>query len=281
MEEKKLEKNGYACPQLLDLIPSEKDWLKRDRGGGEVESLGALEKMKLELRLSPPGGEVHFLLKEYKEDEEDSPAVLPANYLSNFLSDSNKNTTTEVRRGFFDTVEQNPEGSSHDHQQRQLSLERKAHAAHDHGSLEKTSAQMRSTSSSVVGWPPIRSYRKNLACGSTKQPNDSQIGTPESSLKARILNKGLFVKINMDGIPIGRKVDLTAYDSYEKLSSAVEELFCSLVSASQGDPTDSVTSNTALKKLAFTCLLDGHGEYTLVYEDIEGDRMLVGDVPWQ
>lgn len=28
-------------------------------------------------------------------------------------------------------------------------------------------------------------------------------------------------------------------------------------------------------------ILDGSGEYTLVYEDNEGDRMLVGDVPWQ
>lgn len=28
-------------------------------------------------------------------------------------------------------------------------------------------------------------------------------------------------------------------------------------------------------------LLDGSGEYTLVYEDNEGDRMLVGDVPWK
>jgi len=26
--------------------------------------------------------------------------------------------------------------------------------------------------------------------------------------------------------------------------------------------------------------LNGNGEYTLVYEDNEGDRMLVGDVPW-
>jgi auxin-responsive protein IAA len=32
---------------------------------------------------------------------------------------------------------------------------------------------------------------------------------------------------------------------------------------------------------AITGLLDGSGEYTLVYEDNEGDRMLVGDVPWQ
>ena len=30
-----------------------------------------------------------------------------------------------------------------------------------------------------------------------------------------------------------------------------------------------------------TGVLNGSGEYTLVYEDNEGDRMLVGDVPWQ
>lgn len=29
----------------------------------------------------------------------------------------------------------------------------------------------------------------------------------------------------MDGIPIGRKVNLGAYDSYERLSLAVKELF--------------------------------------------------------
>lgn len=28
-------------------------------------------------------------------------------------------------------------------------------------------------------------------------------------------------------------------------------------------------------------LLDGSGEYTLVYKDNEGGRMLVGDVPWK
>lgn len=41
--------------------------------------------------------------------------------------------------------------------------------------------------------------------------------------------KGLFVKINMDGVPIGRKVDLKAHDSYEKLSSSVDELFRGLL----------------------------------------------------
>lgn len=35
------------------------------------------------------------------------------------------------------------------------------------------------------------------------------------------------------------------------------------------------------KTKTITGLLDGRGDYTLVYEDSEGDRMLVGDVPWQ
>ena len=30
-----------------------------------------------------------------------------------------------------------------------------------------------------------------------------------------------------------------------------------------------------------TGVLNGSGEYTLVYEDEEGDQMLVGDVPWE
>lgn len=50
-----------------------------------------------------------------------------------------------------------------------------------------------------------------------------------SNKPIRNSRKGLFVKINMDGVPIGRKVDINAYDSYEKLSSAVDDLFKSLI----------------------------------------------------
>jgi auxin-responsive protein IAA len=35
------------------------------------------------------------------------------------------------------------------------------------------------------------------------------------------------------------------------------------------------------EEVAIPGLLDGTGEYTLVYEDYEGDRVLVGDVPWE
>lgn len=39
--------------------------------------------------------------------------------------------------------------------------------------------------------------------------------------------------------------------------------------------------NKQEEEKAITGVLDGSEEYTLVYEDNEGDRMLVGDVPWQ
>lgn len=86
----------------------------------------------------------------------------------------------------------------------------------------------------VVGWPPIRSFRKNLASGSSsKLATDSTDVSPNqvSGEKNNTENRprNMFVKINMDGIPIGRKVDLKAYDSYEKLSYAVDELFSGLL----------------------------------------------------
>lgn len=81
----------------------------------------------------------------------------------------------------------------------------------------------------MVGWPPIRSFRKNLASSSSKPAPESQHEVPKEVEKPESSRKGLFVKINMDGVPIGRKIDLKAYSSYEKLSCAVDELFRGLL----------------------------------------------------
>lgn len=133
----------------------------------------------------------------------------------------------------------------------------------------------------VVGWPPVRTSRKNIMTSSNstkvvslpeKVPTDSSGGKKTSSDH----ENSLYVKINMDGVAIGRKVDLKAYDNYQRLSSAVDELFRGLLAA-QGDGS-SDTTKTQID--VTTGLLDGNGEYTLVYEDNEGDRILVGDVPW-
>lgn len=86
-----------------------------------------------------------------------------------------------------------------------------------------------------MGWPPIRSSRRNLASSSFSKPASESSDAAPSKLPApgekpvEVGGKGLFVKINMDGVPIGRKIDLNAYDSYEKLSSAVDELFRGLL----------------------------------------------------
>lgn len=94
----------------------------------------------------------------------------------------------------------------------------------------------------MVGWPPIRSFRKNLSSTSAnhaKQPppptsSESQTDKKPVSEKTIIVEngknvEGLYVKINMEGVPIGRKVDLKTYDGYEKLSAAVDQLFRGLL----------------------------------------------------
>lgn len=91
----------------------------------------------------------------------------------------------------------------------------------------------------VVGWPPIRSFRKNLATSSNSKPTSqtesqtqhhhNKVVAGKKPVDNNYGSKGLFVKINMDGVPIGRKVDLKAYHSYENLSIAVDELFRGLL----------------------------------------------------
>ncbi|XP_052157869.1 auxin-responsive protein IAA2 isoform X2 [Oryza glaberrima] len=132
----------------------------------------------------------------------------------------------------------------------------------------------------VVGWPPVRSFRRNLASSSSsssKQAPPPPSSSPQNGDKASKdggAEKGMFVKINMDGVPIGRKVDLTAYGGYAQLSAAVDKLFRGLLAA-QSAAADGEADAAAAGEMV------GGGEYTLVYEDDEGDRMLVGDVPWQ
>lgn len=67
----------------------------------------------------------------------------------------------------------------------------------------------------VVGWPPIRSFRKNcMVVKNTKNEEDTG-------------SQCVYVKVSMDGAPYLRKVDLKIYKSYLDLSSALEKMFCS------------------------------------------------------
>lgn len=128
----------------------------------------------------------------------------------------------------------------------------------------------------VVGWPPIRSFRKNLA----GQPKVA--AAPPCNPPPPVADPGekkintMFVKVNVDGVPIGRKIDLKAYDSYEKLSVALDEMFRGSINAAQTADASPLAENNNNQG----SLLNG-SDYVFVYEDNEGDRMLVGDVPWE
>ncbi|GAB4851008.1 Auxin-responsive protein iaa4 [Ancistrocladus abbreviatus] len=98
----------------------------------------------------------------------------------------------------------------------------------------------------VVGWPPIRSYRRNTIQAKKAEPEAS----------------GVYVKVSMDGAPYLRKIDLKAYKGYPDLLKALEYMFKFTIGEYSGR--------------------EGYkgSEYVPTYEDKDGDWMLVGDVPW-
>jgi auxin-responsive protein IAA len=75
----------------------------------------------------------------------------------------------------------------------------------------------------VVGWPPVRSYRKNtLAASATKTKGEDE-GRSEAGC--------CYVKVSMDGAPYLRKVDLKTYSSYEDLSLGLEKMFSCFITS--------------------------------------------------
>ncbi|KAJ7562195.1 hypothetical protein O6H91_03G058300 [Diphasiastrum complanatum] len=83
------------------------------------------------------------------------------------------------------------------------------------------------SSAPVVGWPPVQSFR-NKALATQPQPkpmNESQVLPSSVTPTGNTMVDSFFVKVYMDGVAIGRKVDLKNSNSYEKLSFVLEEMF--------------------------------------------------------
>ncbi|OAY79606.1 Auxin-responsive protein IAA8 [Ananas comosus] len=122
----------------------------------------------------------------------------------------------------------------------------------------------------VVGWPPIRSYRKNtMATNPLKSKEEAEAKQGAGCL---------YVKVSMDGAPYLRKVDLKTYNNYKDLSSALEKMFSGFTIGQCG--SHGTQGRDGLNESRLTDLLNG-SEYVLTYEDKDGDWMLVGDVPWE
>lgn len=74
----------------------------------------------------------------------------------------------------------------------------------------------------MVGWPPVRSYRKNIMA----QKSNTEEKTTEKASGGSVSSVA-FVKVSMDGAPYLRKVDLKMYKSYQELSDALAKMFSS------------------------------------------------------
>ncbi|XP_064984187.1 auxin-responsive protein IAA1-like isoform X2 [Musa acuminata AAA Group] len=96
----------------------------------------------------------------------------------------------------------------------------------------------------VVGWPPVRSFRRNA------------------------LRSCTYVKVAVDGTPYLRKVDLDAYAGYQQLLTALEKMFSCF------------TARDYTNERRLVDPVNG-AAYVPTYEDKDGDWMLVGDVPWK
>ncbi|CAN1270798.1 Auxin-induced protein AUX28 [Linum perenne] len=119
-----------------------------------------------------------------------------------------------------------------------------APATEDCGGPTTVSVKAAQNRAQVVGWPPVRSFRKNML---------SVQKTTTTTAAAAAAGGASFVKVSMDGAPYLRKVDLKMYGSYRELSDALTKMFGSMKESNDYVPT---------------------------YEDKDGDWMLVGDVPW-
>ncbi|XP_059659125.1 probable LRR receptor-like serine/threonine-protein kinase At1g56130 [Cornus florida] len=110
----------------------------------------------------------------------------------------------------------------------------------------------------VVGWPPIKSWRKKLLSDHDHQVGRIMINNNRTAERGRGGSNSMYVKVKMEGVAIGRKVDLRLYHSYGTLTNTLITMFARY----QKSDKDGV-------------------RYTLTYQDKDGDWLLAGDVPWQ
>uniref|UniRef100_R7WCA5 Auxin-responsive protein n=1 Tax=Aegilops tauschii TaxID=37682 RepID=R7WCA5_AEGTA len=202
-------------------------------GGGEGEARsssgkrGFAETIDLKLKLEPAGEEAPA-----EEDRADVAVVAAA------AAENQEETATDAGGG---KMKRSPSQSS----------------VVTSAALPDPAEKPRAPKAQVVGWPPVRSFRKNIL---------AEKSSPAAA--------AAFVKVSMDGAPYLRKVDLNMYKTYQDLSKALEKMFSSFTIGNCGTP-----GMNAMNESKLMDLLNG-SEYVPTYEDKDGDWMLVGDVPW-
>ncbi|THU47418.1 hypothetical protein C4D60_Mb09t15300 [Musa balbisiana] len=129
-------------------------------------------------------------------------------------------------------------------------------------SIDSSSSHPAFSTASSVTQPRSRDFSTDLSLGLsllTSSPPDRY--SKQRNQVSLTGHPRLFVKVYMEGVPIGRKLDLYAHNSYSGLIQTLGRMF----------RTSIMYPETA----RVPC------DHVLTYEDKEGDWMMVGDVPWE
>ncbi|KAK7857561.1 auxin-responsive protein iaa29 [Quercus suber] len=113
----------------------------------------------------------------------------------------------------------------------------------------------------VVGWPPIKSWRKRLGHDNqvVRAWNNNQMVENGYVCGGRRASNSMYVKVKMEGVVIARKVDLSQHHSFETLTDTLMDMF---------------------RKWSEACEKNSNN-YKLIYQDREGDWLFAQDVPWR
>ncbi|CAF1933573.1 hypothetical protein HID58_067945 [Brassica napus] len=111
-------------------------------------------------------------------------------------------------------------------------------------SLSLTFPSTSSQRATSQDWPPIKPRLRDTL--------------KSLRLRQRGYNTALFIKVYMEGVPIGRKLDLSTFSGYESLLENLSGMF----------DTSVICGNRDRK------------HHVLTYQDKDGDWMMVGDIPW-
>ncbi|XP_015937411.2 LOW QUALITY PROTEIN: auxin-responsive protein IAA29-like [Arachis duranensis] len=116
----------------------------------------------------------------------------------------------------------------------------------------------------LVGWPPIKSWRKKELNHHHQYPtiirnhNRMMQATNHENQNRREETNSFYVKVNMEGVTVGRKIDLMLYNSYQTLTHTLITMFAKYQDFEE----------------------DG-ASYKLTFQNEQGDWLLAGHVPWQ
>ncbi|KAL3585474.1 hypothetical protein D5086_012341 [Populus alba] len=110
-------------------------------------------------------------------------------------------------------------------------------------------------SDGIVGWPPIKFKRKKLSRQNSRVPEVNRaVDNGCEDCQARSSNS-MYIKVKMEGVGIARKIDVSLYRCFPTLKHTLLDMF--------------------------GICHENSSNYSLTYQDREGDWLLAEDVPWR